>query len=509
MSRPEVLQGATGDEVIGIGRAWRALETWTFARKLGVVRELIRRYPANERYEFDHACGPPQEWDPRLHHEVAAALGISIVAAGKLADLAWTLDARLPGIGQALEGNRLDPARVKMIVDETSVLDREDMFAKAEQIILAGLDQCRTWTDLLRLVQRAVITVDPEGAEKRRLQAEREGARIRFWRENTGTCGLQGTGLPTDQALAAHANIEARALEYKAVPVREKMDILRVMAYLDILNSVTVAQRVAWARVDEEARKAGAEKLAAKTERRRAAQQAKAKARRDGQDDSEGEDGQGEDGPYGGPSGGPDDRGPDGGPTSGPEDGGPDGGPTGGPEGSGPEGSGPEGSGPADGRPDGSDPADGNPDDGDPDCGGNGGLMDGGPVAGPGSDIGGQNGSSEQTGSGEQGRGACPECGGAGGVAGLPLRASLTVPAAALEFLAELAAEARGPTGGNQEGSGAGGGGPGRAASGSVSVADTPVGRDLAGRPGLVGRSAGACPACGHAGRRKRQPAAP
>ncbi len=270
-SRPEVLRRATSDEVIGIGRAWRALETWAFARKLGVVRELMRRYPADERYEADQACGPPREWDPRLHHEVSAALRISTVAAGKLANLAWTLDARLPGIGQALEDNRLDPARVKMIADETSVLDREDLFAKAEEIILAGLDNCQTWTDLLRLVQRAVITVDPQGAEKRRLKAEREDARIRFWRENTGTCGLQGTGLPTDQALAAHANIEARALEYKAVPIREKIDILRVMAYLDILNGVTVVQRVAWAQA-EEASKAEAERLAAEAERRRASQ---------------------------------------------------------------------------------------------------------------------------------------------------------------------------------------------------------------------------------------------
>ena len=85
----------------------------------------------NERDEADQTGGLPAEWDPRLHHEVAAALGISTVAAGKLAELAWTLDARLPGIGAALKGNKLDPARVKMIVDETSVLDREDLFAKA------------------------------------------------------------------------------------------------------------------------------------------------------------------------------------------------------------------------------------------------------------------------------------------------------------------------------------------------------------------------------------------
>src|SRR5579862_1757510 len=108
VSQPEVLTQATDDEILGIGRSWKALETWAFARKLTVVRELIRRHPLDERWEPD---GLPSEWEPALHHEVAAALGISTVAAGKLVHLAWTLDARLRGVGQALEHGRLDPAQ--------------------------------------------------------------------------------------------------------------------------------------------------------------------------------------------------------------------------------------------------------------------------------------------------------------------------------------------------------------------------------------------------------------
>jgi hypothetical protein len=107
----------------------QALETWTFTGKLAVVRELIARHPINERDEPGTAAGGlPDEWDPRLHHEVAAALGISVIAAGRLVNLTWTLDSRLPGIGKALEGNRLDPPRVRMIIDETSVLEDEALF---------------------------------------------------------------------------------------------------------------------------------------------------------------------------------------------------------------------------------------------------------------------------------------------------------------------------------------------------------------------------------------------
>ena len=379
VSRPEVLAQASEDEVLGIGRAWKALEAWVFTRKLAVVRELIRRNPLDERWE---PAGLPREWQPQLHHEVAAALGISPVAAGKLVQLAWTLDSRLRGIGQALEDGKLDPARVRLIVDGTSVLDDEAMFAKAEQVILEGLADCKTWSALERLVERAVIMADPQGAERRREKAAREHARLRFWRENCGTCGMQATGLPADEALAANARIEGRAREYKYAGVRHPMDILRVMAFADLINGVTVAQRAAWAQADEVARAAGEE--------------GKRICRNPGNPP--------EDGP-----GSPDDDGPSG-----------------------------------------DDGAGGCPDDGPPDEPGD------GPSPGGGREPAGPRGEAS---TGDRGR--CPACGGAGGGIGLPVRASLTVPAGALEWLAEWCGLAGGGSRGCPTGSGAGGGGPG------------------------------------------------
>ena len=349
VSRPQVLRQATDDEVLGIGRTWKALETWTFVQKLAIVRELIRRHAVNSGGGPATAAGGlPEEWDPRLHHEIAAALGISTVGAGKLAHLAWVLDARLPGIGEALRDNRLDPPRARLIVEETSVLEDEALFSAAERIILAGLPHCQTWSALRRLVQRAVITVDPEGAEKRRKQAERDHARVTFWRENCGTCGLQATGLPTDEALAANASIEARARQYKDAGITRPLDILRVMAFADLINGVTVAQRAAWAKADDAARQAEADK-----------EQARMKARTkapSGHAPDQGQPPSGGDGPEGDGPGGPDDRAPDDGDQDGPGGGGPCGsGPDAGdPRGYAPGTAGPDG-GPGDdgaGRPD-------------------------------------------------------------------------------------------------------------------------------------------------------------
>jgi hypothetical protein len=451
VSRPELLRKATSDEVLGIGRAWKALETWTFARKLTVVRELIRRRPLDERWE---PGGLPGEWEASLHHEIAAALGISTVAAGKLARLAWTLDTRLRGIGQALEDNRLDPARVKLIADETSVLEDETLYPRAEQIILDGLPSCRTWGALQRLVQRAVITVDPDGARRRREQAEREHARLRFWRENCGTCAMQATGLPTDEALAANANIEARARAYKAAQVDRPMDILRVMAYLDLINGVTVEQRAAWARAEDEGRQA---EEAERQARKHAHDAATSRGGQDpeagkgpGASDDNGPDGGASDG--GSLGAGPDDDGPgepDGsGPgRDGPVDSGP-GSPVGGvPSGGGP-GTDPDGNGPGSPGPDGGVP------DGGPDCGGPDGEPGsddrGGLVAADGSHPG--NLPADDCGLGDDGPqpedpgdghedpdlagSACQQCGGMGGGTGPPVRASLTIPAGALEWLA-------------------------------------------------------------------------
>jgi hypothetical protein len=251
--------GATDDEVFGVLGQWGAAGSWLEGRKLAVVRELIRRRP-DERSSAGAATesGLPWDWDDRLAREIALQLGLSVPAARKLTWTAWALEARLPGIGKALDEGRLDAGKAKMVVTETDVLSDPDMLTAAEQLILAGLSRCNTWTDLLRLVQRAVVTVDPDGARKRREQEEKENARVRFWREAAGTCALMGAGLPTDEALQAHGRVEQRAQTYRRAGVKRPVDILRVAAYLDLLNLVPAAERIARFRAEDAAAAAAA-----------------------------------------------------------------------------------------------------------------------------------------------------------------------------------------------------------------------------------------------------------
>jgi Domain of unknown function (DUF222) len=244
-------EDATDDELIGLLGRWDALESWAAAGKLGVVRELIRRRarPGPGGYQSAHGDLPDQ-WHEGLAHEVSVALGLSVRGADKLTCFAWDLQARLPGTGAALASGTISEWKAKLISDELAVLDDEHA-AEAEKLIL---DQVAGQPPGMvgRLAAQAVCTVDPDGAAKRREHAEREEARVRFWRANGGACALAAYGLPTDAALAANAAIEDRAQRYKRLKVRPdaRLDQLRVLAFLDILNGITLDARLAQSRAD-------------------------------------------------------------------------------------------------------------------------------------------------------------------------------------------------------------------------------------------------------------------
>jgi hypothetical protein len=184
------------------------VESWASAGKLGVLAEVVRRR-ARPGHEHARRGDMPSAWEEDAGHQVALTLAASVPAADKLIALAVDLAARLPGTYAALAAGRIDYVKASIIARELSVLD-DVLAGAAEALILPHLDG-KTPGQVGKLAAAAAVTVDPAGAEKRREQAEREDARVRFWREHTGACALAGYGLPTDAALAATANIAARA----------------------------------------------------------------------------------------------------------------------------------------------------------------------------------------------------------------------------------------------------------------------------------------------------------
>ncbi len=238
--------GATDDEIVGIVRRWAAIESWAGAARLGAVRELIRREDKPWMPTDQHA-GQPDPWSESLTHELALALAASAGSADRTEWLAWELGTRLPGIDALLTEGVLTYGKAKAVAEAFKHLSDADA-AHAEALILGQLVG-KTYLQVLRLAAAAASKVDPEGDERRRKDAE-QSARVRLWREQSGAAALAGFDLPTDQALAAHANVCARAEQYKASEAfpGEQMDQLRAMGYLDLLNGITAETRIADAR---------------------------------------------------------------------------------------------------------------------------------------------------------------------------------------------------------------------------------------------------------------------
>jgi hypothetical protein len=238
-------EGAGTDELVGIAGRWAAIESWAAAELLGTLRVLGRDAdPALAR------PGLPDGWDDSLVYELSAALAMGPVSAGNLAALAWALGTRLPLTGRLLADGTLSRAKAKLIAAVFDPLD-DQQAARAEALI-AGEVPGKTYPQVERLAWRAALAIAPDTAERRRKAAERNQARVTVFREESGAAGLSGRDLPAAQALSGHARVLDRAREYAASGAfpGEREGHLEALAYLHLLNGVSAADAIAFARTE-------------------------------------------------------------------------------------------------------------------------------------------------------------------------------------------------------------------------------------------------------------------
>ena len=245
---PEGLyEGADVASLVGIVRQWAAIESWAGAGILAALRAMTRE-DGQGRPLTRQRSDLPDGWSDNLNYQIAGALAMGPVSAGNLASLAWTLGFRLPGIGRLLANGTLTKPKAKLIGQIFDPLD-EGEAARAEALILGEL-KGKTWFQVERLAWRAALAVAPDIAERRRTAAERRRARVTLFREESGAAGLSGRDLPTAQALSGHANVLARARQYEASGAfpDHTPGALQALAYLHLLNDVTVQDAIAFAR---------------------------------------------------------------------------------------------------------------------------------------------------------------------------------------------------------------------------------------------------------------------
>jgi hypothetical protein len=238
--------GAEPGELIGVLRRLAALESWASAAKLAAIRALIRQDDLPSLALPRHG-DLPDKWSDSVNHELALALAVSAQSAEKTALTAWELGARLPGIAALHANGTLAYSKARLITETFQWLTDEDA-AKAEAMILPQLTGTtgKTYGQIMNLATRIANEVDPGLAERRRKAATKHASRVQMYREQSGAAALSGRDLPTDETLAAYANVAARAAEYKdsgAFP-DARMDQLRATAYLDLINGVTAHTRI-------------------------------------------------------------------------------------------------------------------------------------------------------------------------------------------------------------------------------------------------------------------------
>src|SRR5262249_15680586 len=169
---------------------------------------------------------------PEAAAQVALTLQMSQPGASDWVNLAMQMRWRLPSTGEALSTGTIDLARARIIAEGTAVLP-DELATPVEERVLAGARD-KTTGQLGGAVGRAVLAVDPEGAEERRKDAERR-AKISLYPDEQGTATLAGSCLPGIHAAAAMARISAMARALKASGAQGGLDLLRAHIYLGLL----------------------------------------------------------------------------------------------------------------------------------------------------------------------------------------------------------------------------------------------------------------------------------
>src|SRR6266704_1302358 len=202
------------------------------AAELAAVAQIAARSARADRRAAVDRAGRPDRLTADAVGQVALALALSPDGASGWADLAVVLTWRLTGTGAALAAGQIDLARARMIARMTAALS--DAAARAVEAAVLGRAGWQTPGQLHAALRRAVIKADPQGAERRREETERN-AKVALYPEDEGTATLAGHGLPGVQAAAAMARITALARAMQAAGASGRIDLVRARVFLGLL----------------------------------------------------------------------------------------------------------------------------------------------------------------------------------------------------------------------------------------------------------------------------------
>ncbi|MGE0295655.1 DUF222 domain-containing protein [Pseudonocardia sp.] len=168
------------DDLVGAIAGFDKMASWAQARQARLLAELRRR---RER----ELSGQNGRRVPFVPDEVGVSLRLSPGESAARVERSGYLDEVLPDVLEAWESGALDAGKVRIITDATEVLSPEHAAAVAARVLGRAPEQSKG--QLRKSVQRAVISVDPEGAERRH-QAARNDRRVTVNAQPEGMASL-------------------------------------------------------------------------------------------------------------------------------------------------------------------------------------------------------------------------------------------------------------------------------------------------------------------------------
>jgi hypothetical protein len=221
-------------DMAGVLAAWRRQTSWSQAGELAMVAQIASRAASNDDKIAVAEDGRPEQVPADAASEVSLALSLTEYGASWWTDLAVTLAWRLPATGAALRSGELDLQRVRLIAEETDLLD--DQTARAVEAKILPAAGSLTTGQLRGMLRRAVMTVDPAGADRRRKNAEHR-AKVSLYPDAEGTATLTAQNLPGLQASAAMARLSALARAMKSAGAGGGIDLLRAQVLIGLVLS--------------------------------------------------------------------------------------------------------------------------------------------------------------------------------------------------------------------------------------------------------------------------------
>ena len=216
----------------GVAVACGQLASWAQAAGLAAVGQLAARTADADRRIGLKPDGRPTRVSRDAVGQIEMALKLSHYGAEERADLAVTLSWRLPATLGALAAGRIDTHRAELIAGATSVLS-EEQAREVEALVLPKAGQA-TVARLRERLAYAVIAVDPEGAEQRRGQAERD-AEMRLYTDADQTATLLLSKLPQIEAAASFSRVSALARARIAAGMAGTLNFHRCQVALGLL----------------------------------------------------------------------------------------------------------------------------------------------------------------------------------------------------------------------------------------------------------------------------------